>query len=488
MPTDTTRDNSWDFGLDSAIPDLGDSGDVEVSSTDFSDTYYDTEDRDLLAHGTTVVYLDGGDDGGGDDGGGNGRVPGWRVTTPSVGEVITERIDAPAAAVPSAIADALWGLAGGKPLRVAAIVHTHRTRHRHLDAAGEHAYDVVDDTVSATVTGPVATATSWREVSVRAGSREQAIPTSVRRRMAGAGARPASASSTFERAIGHEALRHADPASPAAGAVLDYVREQIATIVAGDIALRRGANPVHAVRVAIRRLRSTLRTAAPLFAPDGLADLDDELRWFAGVLGEVRDREVLRARFASAVADLPDELVLGPVAARIDEELSAQQHHHRQTVTDEMRSDRYRRLLSALATWNESVPLADDQISKKALRRTTIRAARKADKRLAHALATGNVEDLHRARKAAKRARYAGELAAPVVDRSLGRSQAKRYKKIQTVLGEHQDAAVAARTIRELGAGAGVRQGENGFTYGILYQRELAAAAAAREAVLSGQS
>ena len=113
MHTDTTRADTWDFGLDSAIPDLGDPGDVEISSTDFSDTYYDTEDRDLLAHGTTVVYVDGDD--------GDERPAGWRVVTPSPAEAITERIDAPSTAVPPTIADALWGLSGGKPLRVAAI-------------------------------------------------------------------------------------------------------------------------------------------------------------------------------------------------------------------------------------------------------------------------------------------------------------------------------------------------------------------------------
>lgn len=477
MHTDTTRADTWDFGLDSAIPDLGDPGDVEISSTDFSDTYYDTEDRDLLAHGTTVVYVDGDD--------GDERPAGWRVVTPSPAEAITERIDAPSTAVPPTIADALWGLSGGKPLRVAAIVHTHRTRHRHLDANGETDYEVIDDTVSATATGPVATATSWREVAVRSASSD-AVPKGVRKRMVGAGARPASASSTYERAIGHEAPHRAGSASPAAAAALDYVHEQIATIFAGDVALRRGENPVHGVRVAIRRLRSTLRTAAPLFEPSGLVRLDDELRWFAGVLGEVRDREVLRARFATALAELPDELVLGPVAARIEEELSAQQHHHRENVAAEMTSDRYRRLLSTLTTWNEAVPLVDDQISKKQVRQIATRAARKADKRLKQALASGHEEDLHRARKAAKRARYAGELATPVVG-SIGRAQAKRYKKIQTVLGEHQDAAVAARALRELGAAAGIRKGENGFTYGILYQRELHAAAAARDAVLSGK-
>ena len=193
MHTDTTRADTWDFGLGSAIPDLGDPGDVEISSTDFSDTYYDTEDRDLLAHGTTVVYVDGDE-----------RPAGWRVVTPSPAEAITERIDAPSTAVPPTIADALWGLSGGKPLRVAAIVHTHRTRHRHLDANGETDYQVIDDTVSATATGPVATATSWREVAVRSASSD-AVPKGVRKRMVGAGARPASASSTYERAIGHGA-------------------------------------------------------------------------------------------------------------------------------------------------------------------------------------------------------------------------------------------------------------------------------------------
>jgi CHAD domain-containing protein len=177
--------------------------------------------------------------------------------------------------------------------------------------------------------------------------------------------------------------------------------------------------------------------------------------------------------------------VLGPVAARIDEELSAQQHRHRRAVTEVMTSDRYRRLLATLSGWIESVPLAAGRVGRKDLHRIATRAARKADTRLSQALSSGDEEDLHRARKAAKRARYAGELAAPVVDKSAGRGQVKRYKHIQTVLGEHQDAAVAARTLRELGAAAGVRNGENGFTYGVLYQRELDAAAAARAEVFT---
>ncbi|ATD72271.1 MULTISPECIES: CHAD domain-containing protein [Gordonia] len=471
MHTDTTGENTWDFELDTAIPELG--GDaaefVEVTSTEFTDTYYDTENRDLLSHHATVVYAKSDD-----------RRSAWHVTVPLPEGHATREIDAPSTSVPTEVADTLWGLRLGNDLTVAAIIHTRRTRHRYHDSARELMYEVIDDSVSATVTGPVATATRWREVGVTPGPRSSRVPKDVRKRLVGAGARPASASSTFERAVGYAAPRRNDSASPATSAVVGYVHEQIRAIFAGDVALRRGENPVHPVRVAIRRLRSTLRTCAALFDAPGLSTFDDELRWLAGILGEVRDLEVLRARFAAAVADLPDELVLGPVAARIEEELSARQRRHRQGVTETMTSDRYRQLLTTLSAWTASIPLADSRIRRQQLRRIATRSSRKADRRLARAMSTGHDEDLHRARKAAKRARYAGELAAPAVDKSVGRGQAKRYKKIQTILGEHQDAVVAARTLRELGASAGTRDGENGFTYGILYQRELDAAASAR--------
>lgn len=59
--------------------------------------------------------------------------------------------------------------------------------------------------------------------------------------------------------------------------------------------------------------------------------------------------------------------------------------------------------------------------------------------------------------------------------------QVKRSKKIDKILGEHQNATMAAETIWHLRARAGVRDGENGFTYGLRYQRELDGAVAARE-------
>jgi hypothetical protein len=48
-------------------------------------------------------------------------------------------------------------------------------------------------------------------------------------------------------------------------------------------------------------------------------------------------------------------------------------------------------------------------------------------------------------------------------------------KKVQSVLGEHQDAVIARVAERELGIGAHLA-GENAFSYGLLYQRDVCTA------------
>jgi CHAD domain-containing protein len=86
---------------------------------------------------------------------------------------------------------------------------------------------------------------------------------------------------------------------------------------------------------------------------------------------------------------------------------------------------------------------------------------------------------LHRARKAAKRARYAAELCEPADKRA--KRIIKHYKRIQSLLGDHQDTVVASEALRKMGAAAGTTPGENGFTYGMLYAREQQIARQCRE-------
>lgn len=195
------------------------------------------------------------------------------------------------------------------------------------------------------------------------------------------------------------------------------------------------------------------------------------MAWCARLFAEVRDSQVQQGRFSEAVDELSDVVVLGPVRARIRADLQSVELPARERARTEMDSPRYLALLAALTRWRSAPPLTTG-ISSKALRTRAARAARTADHRLDEALASdtaGRSELLHRARKAAKRARYAAELTGM-------KRKAAHYKKIHSVLGHHQDTVVARDALRRMGAAAGTTDGENGFTFGILYAREVMSA------------
>ena len=76
------------------------------------------------------------------------------------------------------------------------------------------------------------------------------------------------------------------------------------------------AEAVHQTRVAARRYRSMLHVFADLFDSEDARRLDEELAWYAGLLGDLRDLHVLRDAMDGAIAELADELAidLGPVS------------------------------------------------------------------------------------------------------------------------------------------------------------------------------
>ena len=77
-------------------------------------------------------------------------------------------------------------------------------------------------------------------------------------------------------------------------------------------------------------------------------------------------------------------------------------------------------------------------------------------------------------RKAAKRARYTGELAADVLGRPA-RKLVAAMEDVQDVLGEGQDSVVTRELCRSLGLAAAAA-GENAWTYGRLHALEQARA------------
>src|SRR5581483_10955800 len=98
------------------------------------------------------------------------------------------------------------------------------------------------------------------------------------------------------------ALADRMPAPPAAPrgrgradrALFDYIAAQRDALIANDPGVRRGdPDAVHDMRVALRRLRSTLHTFRPALDTARTEPLREELKWLGQVLGAVRDNDVL---------------------------------------------------------------------------------------------------------------------------------------------------------------------------------------------------
>jgi CHAD domain-containing protein len=259
-----------------------------------------------------------------------------------------------------------------------------------------------------------------------------------------------------------------------------YLAEQCTAIIDAEPKLRAGENVIHVSRVAVRRLRSTIRVFDDLFDADRAAVLEVELVWWAGLLGAVRDLDILQASLSERIAALPPELVLGPVESTVQTEIAAQRKRDMDAVLVAMDSERYRNLITMIHSWRLDPSFTEAAAAPaEEVRGYVKRAGRKVTKRLGTAVATRQAaangeaaedgdELFHRARKAAKRHRYAVEASVPLWGSKAEKVVAAR-KDLQDVLGNHQDRIVQSAYLRELGARLGVRSGQNGFTYGVLY-------------------
>jgi len=264
--------------------------------------------------------------------------------------------------------------------------------------------------------------------------------------------------------------------SSAGEMVISYLDAQAARLAALDLAVRRDKpDSVHQMRVTVRRLRSTLQSFTVILPKADTRQLSAELKWLGGVLGAARDVEVLDSHLRTSLAAVPTELVLGPAQARISIYFAPQEAQAREAVLTALDSQRYRSLRADLDTLLDSPPLtaAAAEPAGPALRLAVGRACRRTSRRMSRArkAPAGQPRDvaLHEARKAAKRARYAAEAVEPALGKKA-RRLAKRMKRVQSVLGDHQDAVIARTTVRGIGIEAHLA-GENAFSFGLLHER-----------------
>jgi CHAD domain-containing protein len=273
---------------------------------------------------------------------------------------------------------------------------------------------------------------------------------------------------------------------PTGDVLADRFRALAVALGEGDLLLRQEApDAVHDVRVTVRRLRSALTTFRPLLEPGPADALRSELGWLGDMLGAVRDPEVLIERFERHLDELPAEEQLGPVRADLVGRVRSAKLQAEALLMDALDGDRYLALVDRLHDFAAAPPYrpAPSGPDPKALRRAAQGELRRVRRRRRAALRSpmGSPErdvHFHEVRKAAKRVRYAAETLRPV-DGRRAKQLAARFGDIQEVLGVRNDAVIARHLLTGEGRRAGVRPGHNGYTYGVLAERERWAAAEA---------
>jgi CHAD domain-containing protein len=183
-----------------------------------------------------------------------------------------------------------------------------------------------------------------------------------------------------------------------------------------------------------------------------VAGLREEAGWYAGLLGDVRDTEVLIERLEHQAHTLPkeDAAAVQPIVAR----LAGEREAARQRLLEGMDSPRYIELLDRLteaATRPQFAASDGGDRSGEPAADVLPGLVRRPWKRLARAVKdlpeVPTDEQLHAVRILAKHTRYAAEAAAGVIGKPAT-AFAKQIAAVQTVLGDHQDACVTEGWLR----------------------------------------
>jgi CHAD domain-containing protein len=205
------------------------------------------------------------------------------------------------------------------------------------------------------------------------------------------------------------------------------------------------------MRVAARRLRSSLATFGPLFAGSEPQHLRDELLWLGAMLGSVRDVEVMRDHVHGTASALSVGADLAAALAGLDHELAQRHSRAHEALTQALDSPRYAELMAALTAFASDPPWAPKRTRRHTLPALVGRACSRVDSTAA--IAEGVLDlagpELHEVRKAAKRARYAAEVAVPLAG-APAQALARRMEDLQEVLGRHQDSLMARELIGDL--------------------------------------
>ncbi len=396
----------------------------ELPARHFTSTYYDTPPRSLGHAGITLRRrLENG-------------VSQWQLKLPRGENQRSEiqELGGPAGP-PDAIRALLLAHLRHGELEEVATLRTHRSGVRVAD--GDRAVaDVTLDSVEIAGNGTP----GFRELEIELVDGDSDDLARLARMLRRAGAKRADGRPKVMRV-----LRLADtPALLTDAPTVEHIRSLLARELRGletyDPGVRTGDDPedLHKFRVATRRTRALIRATRPLLG-DRLAPLGEQLKWLASVLGPVRDLDVLLDHLAGEVVHLGADTRSAKSLLAV---LERERKLRRKTLAKALDSEQY---LALLELFGSQIAALEGVNVKSSLRKVAASELERLDEAVSALPASPSDQELHALRIRAKRARYAAEFdgrkkLAPYID---------ALKRVQDVVGEHQDAVVAQQKLRE---------------------------------------
>jgi CHAD domain-containing protein len=424
------------------LPELGG---VPLPDRQFVTTYYDTRDLGLARRGVTLRHRT------------EAGTRIWQLKIPRGAARVEIEEPGPPVRPPGKLLDLLVAY-----LRGASLVPVARLRTRRKTVRADGA-EIVDDSV-AVLDGQRVTG-RFRELEVELLEGDERTLQRLEAALQEAGATPGAFEPKLYRVLdlAYPPTRvEVEPGAAPAPALGAALFEQYERLLAHDPGTRLGSDPedLHQMRVATRRARAFLRAARPFLDAEWANDLREELGWLGSALGPARDADVLLEHLQQEVASLGDG---DTPAHQLLEAVDRDRSEARDAAVGALSDPRYLVLLDRLEAAREPV-LSDHEPS--ALARLWWDEFRKTRRTFSKLGPKATDAELHAARIRVKRARYAAELAAHELGDEGGKF-VNAAKKLQDLLGEHQDAFVAEARI-----GAWGDEGGDARTVELLVERE----------------
>jgi len=250
-----------------------------------------------------------------------------------------------------------------------------------------------------------------------------------------------------------EAVGWASPSLPLEIPARELLRRMghasIGQFLDNEFAFRRtrAPEPVHQMRVAIRRVRTALTVFRPLIETAEYDLLRSEFGWVLGELGPLRDLDVFLSEILSPIEQaFPEHRAL----LSVRKELEARREELVGRAMAALESRRLTGLLLETGRWLETAKSgAPDPPAREFATEVLERRLRKAG-RGGPALEELPAEEVHRLRIRIKQLRYAAEFFAPLFPGRKTRRFLRSAGKTQDRLGEVNDVAVATSVMAQV--------------------------------------